>query len=244
MQPVHEPALRRVLGLWTGTAIVVGTIIGSGIFLVPSDMTRAVGSPAMVFAVWVFGGVLALAGALTFAELAAAMPEAGGPYAYLKAAYGPFFSFMFAWTWTWAVEPASLASLATAFYYYLADFFPVMQTAFWTVPLPIGPRGEPLPIRYGQLVAMGVILLISAVNYVGARVGGAVQVALTSLKLALISGLVAGGLFWGQASVQNLQVAAPAEPGGWAGFFVALIAALWAYDGWVDRKSTRLNSSH
>jgi APA family basic amino acid/polyamine antiporter len=213
---------------------VVGTIIGSGIFLVPSDMVRAVGSPAMVFAVWLFGGVLTLAGALSFAELASAMPEAGGPYAYLKSAYGPFLGFVFAWTWTWAVEPASLAGLATAFYTYLAEFFPQLQTVFWTVPLPIGSGGDPLPLRYGQLLAIAMLVVVSGVNYVGARAGGRVQVALTSLKLGLLGSIVAAGLFWGQASAGNLAATAEAQPGGIAGFFVALVAALWAYDGWAN----------
>lgn len=90
----RQPALRRVLGLWSATSIVIGTAIGSGIFLVPSDMIKAVGTPSRVFVVWIFGGVLSLFGALTYAELSAAMPNAGGEYVYLNAAYGPFFGFL------------------------------------------------------------------------------------------------------------------------------------------------------
>ena len=105
----------------------MGTVIGSGIFLVPTDMVKAVGSPGTVFAVWVFGGVLSLFGALTYAELSAALPEAGGEYAYLTAAYGPFWGFLYAWTQTWVAKSASIAALATAFYRYLADFFPVCR---------------------------------------------------------------------------------------------------------------------
>jgi APA family basic amino acid/polyamine antiporter len=209
-------------------------MIGSGIFLVPSDMAKAAGSPAMVFAVWIFGGFLTLAGALTFAELSAALPEAGGPYAFLKASYGPFFSFIYGWTLTSVVEPASLAALASAFYTYLADFFPDLQVPVWIVPLPIGPGGAPLEIRYGQLVGIAVILFISGVNYVGARVGGGVQVAVTALKLALIAALIVAGLFSGHADSARLQMAAPASPGGVAGFFAALVAALFAYDGWAN----------
>ena len=146
----HQPALRRALGPWSAVAIIMGTVIGSGIFLVPTDMVKAVGTPGTVFAVWVFGGVLSLFGALTYAELSAAMPEAGGEYVYLSAAYGPFFGFLYAWTQTWVAKSASIAALATAFYYYLADFLPGLQAPLYVVPWPIGPGGGPLEIRYGQ----------------------------------------------------------------------------------------------
>src|SRR2546421_2999022 len=112
MQPDH-PTLRRALGPWSAIAIIMGTVIGSGIFLVPTDMIKAVGTPSMVFAVWIFGGVLSLFGALTYAELSAAMPDAGGEYVYLNAAYGPFFGFIYGWTQTWVAKSASLATLAT-----------------------------------------------------------------------------------------------------------------------------------
>ena len=155
----------------------MGTVIGSGIFLVPTDMIKAVGTPGRVFAVWVFGGVLSLFGALTYAELSAALPAAGGEYAYLTAAYGPFWGFLYAWTQTWVAKSASIAALATAFYSYLADFLPGLQAPLYVVPWPIGPGGGPLEIRYGQLLAICLILLLSAVNYRGVRVGGHVQVA-------------------------------------------------------------------
>jgi len=210
----------------------MGAVIGSGIFLVPTDMVKAVGSPGTVFAVWVFGGVLSLFGALTYAELSAALPEAGGEYAYLTAAYGPFFGFLYAWTQTWVAKSASIAALATAFYRYLADFLPGLQAPLYVVALPIGPGGGPLEIRYGQVLAIGVILLLSAVNYSGVKVGGRVQVGVTALKVLLIGGVIAVGLFSRQAHLTNLQTSTEPMPGGIAGFFVALVAALWAYDGW------------
>jgi len=228
----NKPALRRALGPWAAGSIVIGTAIGSGIFLVPSDMVNAVGTPALVFFVWVFGGVLSLFGALTYAELSAAMPEAGGEYVYLNAAYGPFFGFIYGWTQTWVAKSASLATLATGFYTYLADFFPGLQIAVFTVPLPIGPGGGPLEIRYGQLAGIAVILFLSGVNYVGVRTGGRLQVAVTGLKLLLIAGIIAAGLFSGYAHAANLSATTVAVPGGIAGFFAALVAALWAYDGW------------
>jgi len=234
MQPsnTQHPALRRALGPWSTVAIIMGTVIGSGIFLVPTDMIKAVGKPGTVFAVWVFGGMLSLFGALTYAELSAALPEAGGEYAYLTAAYGPFWGFLYAWTQTWIAKSASIAALATAFYRYLADFLPGLQTPLYVVPWPIGPGGGPLEIRYGQLLAIGLILSLSAVNYLGVRVGGGVQVGVTALKVILIGGVIAAGLLAPQANASNLQTSTAPMPGGVAGFFVALVAALWAYDGW------------
>ncbi len=228
----HQPALRRILGPWSTVAIIMGTVIGSGIFLVPTDMIKAVGSPGMVFTVWVFGGVLSLFGALTYAELSAALPAAGGEYAYLTAAYGPFWGFLYAWTQTWVAKSASIAALATAFYRYLADFLPGLQTPVYIVPWPIGPGGGPLEIRYGQLLAICLILLLSAVNYRGVQVGGHVQVAVTALKVLLIAAVIAIGLLSRQAHILNLSTSTTPVPGGPAGFFVALVAALWAYDGW------------
>src|SRR5438270_7977853 len=151
---MKEPVeLRRDLGLWTAAALVVGTVIGSGVFLVASDMAQAVGSTAMVFVVWVFGGMLSLFGALSYAELAAAMPEAGGEYVYLRAAYGPLWSFIYGWTQMWVAKGGSVAALATAFFLYFGNFFPQLDNAFCNIPMPVGP---PLEIRYGQLC--GIVL--------------------------------------------------------------------------------------
>jgi basic amino acid/polyamine antiporter, APA family len=224
--------LKRVLGFWAAISVVVGTVIGSGIFRVPSEMIRAVGSPGRVFGVWIFGGILSLFGALTYAELSSMMPEAGGEYVYLNAAYGPFFGFVYGWTQTWVAKSASIAALATLFTTYLADFLPGLKEVAVIVPLPIGPDWKPLDIRWGQLAAIGVILFIAAGNYRGVRWGGDAQVVLTALKLALIGGLIAVGLLSREASAANFHSAVPALPGGLAGFFKALVAALWAYDGW------------
>jgi basic amino acid/polyamine antiporter, APA family len=237
LKPELQAALRRVdlkraLGFWAAISIVVGTTIGSGIFRVPSEMIRAVGSPGRVLAVWIFGGILSLFGALSYAELSAMMPEAGGEFVYLNAAYGPFFGFVYGWTQTWVAKSASIAAMATLFATYLADFLPGLKKVVFTIPLSIGPDWKPLEISWDQFAAISVILFIAAGNYRGVRLGGNAQVALTGLKLALIGGLIAVGLFSRQASVANLHSAVPALPGGFAGFFKALVAALWAYDGW------------
>jgi basic amino acid/polyamine antiporter, APA family len=154
--------LKRDLGIWSAAAIVVGTVIGSAIFLVPNDMVKSVGSPAMVFAVWIFGGMLTLFGALSYAELAAALPQAGGEYVYLREAYGPLWAFIYGWTQMWVAKSGSIATLATGFFIYLANFRPEMNAVWVVVPLPLGEAGQPLEIRYGQLLAMGVIMVLAA----------------------------------------------------------------------------------
>ena len=228
---MNSQELRRDLGKWGAIAMVVGTVIGSGIFAVPKAMTLQVGSPGMVFVVWVFGGILSLFGALTYAELAAAIPEAGGEYAYLRTAYGPFFGFLYGWTQAWVAKSGSVATLATLFFYYLANFSPGLEGTLWIIPLPIGPGGGPLEIRWGQLCAMAVILILGFVNYFGVRVGGGLQIAVTILKVTLIMGVVVIGMTASVGSVSNYSTSIPVA-GGWTGFFAALVAALWAYDGW------------
>ncbi len=222
--------LKRVLGPWAAASIVVGTVIGSGIFLVPRTMVQRVGSPEAVFAVWIFSGLLTLAGALSYAELAAALPEAGGEYAFLREAYGPVWGFLYSWTQMWVAKSGSIATLATGFFYYLATFFPALDTVFYRIPLPLGPRGGPLEFRYGQLLAIALILGLAWMNYFGVKLGGNVQVAVTTTKVALIVFIIVAGLGFGTAH-------APSAPSGvapltFAGFFAAAVAALWAYDGW------------
>lgn len=221
--------LKRELGTWAAASIVVGTVIGSGIFLVPRAMAQRVGTPEMVFAVWIFGGLLSLAGALSYAELSAAMPEAGGEYAYLREAYGPVWGYLYSWTQMWVAKSGSLATLATGFFYYLTTFFPSLDRVIYTVALPIGPHGGPLEIRTGQLFAMALILALAWLNYFGVKLGGNVQVAVTGVKVGLIGFIVIAGLGFGQYHAPAIGAAAPLTT---AGFFAALVAALWAYDGW------------
>jgi len=222
--------LRRDLGLWTAVALVIGTVIGSGIFLVPRTMVLRVGSPSMVFVVWIFGGLLSLCGALSYAELAAAMPEAGGEYVYLREAYGPLWAFLYGWTQMWVAKSGSIATLGTGFFLYVTNFFPGLDGIFYTVPLPIGPHFAPLELRYGQLLAIALILFLAVVNYFGVKLGGQVQVAVTIIKVLLIAFIIVAGLGFGKAPAP--EAAAAVHPLTIAGFFAALVAALWAYDGW------------
>lgn len=223
--------LRRDLGLWSAVALVIGTVIGSGIFLVPTEMIQRVGSAEKVFGVFVFGGLLSLAGALSYAELAAAMPEAGGEYVYLREAYGPLWSFLYGWTQMWVGKSGSIATLATAFFLYFANFWPKSEQILVTLPLPLGAHGAPLDIRYGQLLGMALIMVLAIVNYFGVKLGGRVQVAVTVIKVGLILFIIAVGLGSAQGSTTQFRSSVPVV-GGIAGFFAALVAALWAYDGW------------
>src|SRR5215467_12240490 len=221
--------LKRDLGPWAAASIVVGTVIGSGIFLVPKTMIQNVGTVEAVFGVWVVGGLLSLAGALSYGELAAAIPEAGGEYAFLREAYGPLWGFIYSWTQMWVAKSGSIATLATGFFLYLTNFFDPLKDVFLTIPLPIGPRGGPLEIQYGQLFAIVLILALGWLNYFGVKVGGDVQVAVTLIKVALIVGVICAGLFFGSAHAPE---SAPVSPLTFSGFIAALVAALWAYDGW------------
>jgi basic amino acid/polyamine antiporter, APA family len=223
--------LSRVIGPWAAIAVVVGTTIGSGIFLVPTEMINAVGSPRMVAVVWIVGGFLSLFGALTYAELAAALPEAGGEYVYLREAYGPFLGFLYGWTQTWVAKSASIATLATAFAGYFAELQPSMGRTVVSVGIPIGPDGGPLDVTLGQLFAMGLILVLGVLNSLGVRVGANVQIVFTLIKVGLIAAIILIGLGSGVGRAENYATSIPAE-GGVPGFFVAMVAALWAYDGW------------
>lgn len=226
-----KPTLRRALGLWSAVSIVVGTVIGSGVFLVPSKMIRDLGSVSTLFTVWVVAGLLSLFGALTYAELAAAMPEAGGEYVYLSAAYGPFWGFLYGWTQFWVAKSGSIATIAAGFYTYLSAFVPALGKPVAIIPLHIGPGGSLLEIHYGQLVAIALILTLAGVNYLGVRSGGDLQVFVTGVKMAAIAGVIAVGFFCGRGDAAHFTQHIPAVSGV-AGFFAAMVSALWAYDGW------------
>lgn len=227
--------LRRDLGLWTAIAIVIGTTIGSAIFIVPRTMINELGSPWLVVAVWVAGGVLSLFGTLTYAELASMYPHAGAEYVYLREAYGPFFGFTYGWLQTLVIKSGSMATLATGMFLYMARFVPALEHVAFTIPLPIGPKFGPLEIRYGQLLGIAVILALGWMNTLGVKLGGRVHFGLTVLKLSMITGIVVCGLLVGAGDWGHMSAEAPvaaSEGGLFERFFAALVAALWAYEGW------------
>ena len=222
-----KPELARDLGLSHAGAVVVGTIIGSGIFLVPAEMMQAVGSARMVYLVWVVGGLLSFFGALTYAELGAMKPQAGGEYVYVRDAYGPLAGFLYAWTWFLIAKPASIATVTTGLVRILGTF-PIFS--FFSVPC----VSHPFTINYGQMVAIGAAVLVSWLNYIGVRKAGDFQFLFTLLKVAIILGIVAVGFSYHGGMWANFATEFTAAKGGVAGFFAALVAALWAYDGWND----------
>jgi len=225
-----RPELARDLGVSHASAVVVGTIIGSGIFLVPAEMMQAVGSAKLVYLAWLVGGLLSFFGALTYAELGAMKPQAGGEYVYVRDAYGPLGGFLYAWTWFVIAKPASVATIATGLVRILGTFpsFSFFPTTALSVPF---------GITWGQLVAIAAAILISGLNYIGVKKAGEFQLVFTVLKVAIILGIVvvcfggggAVGGGWG-----NFATTFTGAKGGIAGFMAALVAALWAYDGWND----------
>ena len=221
----RAPSLRRVLGLWSAVSIVIGTVIGSGIFLVPARMIGEVGSTRTLFIVWIVAGLLSLFGALTYAELAAAMPEAGGEYVFLREAYGPFWGFLYSWTQLAVAKSGSIATLGAGFYLYLSVFVPALAHSVLVIHYPIGPGGGPLEIHYGQLVSIGLILILLAVNYVGVEAGGRLQVVVTAVKMTLIVGVICIGWFGGGGSLHHFQETA-GNGKGFLGFFAAMVGAL------------------
>ena len=222
-----RPELARDLNLSHAGAVVVGTIIGSGIFLVPSEMMQAVGSARLVYLAWMVGGLLSFFGALTYAELGAMKPQAGGEYVYVRDAYGPLAGFLYSWTWFLIAKPGSIATITTGLVRILGTF---PAFSFFSHPL----VSRPLTINYGQLAAIVATALISWLNYIGVRRAGEFQLLFTLLKVAIILGIVAVGFSYTGGTWANFATEFTGAKGGVAGFFAALVAALWAYDGWND----------
>ncbi len=221
------PTLLRELGVSQASAIVVGTIIGSGIFLVPAEMMQAVGSAQLVYLAWIVGGVLSMAGAITYAELGAMKPQAGGEYVYIRDAYGPLPGFLYAWTWFAIAKPASIATIATGIVRILGTF-PVL--AF----LNHAAVRMPFVISYGQLVAIAAAALITWLNYIGVKRAGEFQLYFTILKVVMIVSVGLIGFTAASGTWRNFNTHFTGATGGVAGFMAALVAALWAYDGWND----------
>ncbi len=219
--------LPRVLGASHATAIVVGTIIGSGIFLVPHEMVRAVGSSGLVYLAWIAGGLLSLFGAMTYAELSAMMPYAGGEYVYIRNAYGDMPAFLYMWTWFSVAKPASVASVTSGLARTMAIFGP-----FAWLEQPVFHHSRAL--YWSQFFAIAATWLITGLNYLGIKKAGDFQLVFTWLKAVLI--VVIAGFCFGShtGTLVNFKTTFTGAQGGFGGFMVAMIAVLWAYDGWND----------
>jgi basic amino acid/polyamine antiporter, APA family len=202
-------SLRQSLTLSHATAMVVGTIIGASIFVQPSEITRQMPSVAGIIAVWIAAGILTLFGSLVCAELASAYPQTGGVYVFLREAFSPALGFLWGWAMFWSMHTGIIAAIATVFARYADVFFH------------LGPTGL-------RLVAVGVILILSAINYLGVKRGGLVQNVFTAAKVIAIAGMIVLGLAWGvpvSSTAQTTDVTL-------RGFGLAIAAGLFAYGGW------------
>jgi APA family basic amino acid/polyamine antiporter len=240
-RPITAPAMEqppdqlvRGLTLTDTTALVVGTVIGTGVFIKSAIMAQDAGSPLLVLAAWVAAGLLSLAGALTYAELGAMLPQAGGEYVYLRRSYGELAAFLFGWMRFAVAGSGSIAILGVGFATFLSAIVP-MDTVWARATYHF--LGRPMQWQFGvtQVVAIAAIAFFAIVNCLTVVVGGRVQTALTILKVGGIAIVVFGIAFLsGSADWSHLR--APAGPrtsgGGVAAFGLAMLAALWAYDGW------------
>jgi APA family basic amino acid/polyamine antiporter len=233
--------LVRGLGAWASGAIVVGTMIGTGIFLKPAEMAREGRTVSIVFAAWIVGAILSLFGALSFAELGAAIPEAGGEYAYLRRAFGPAWGFLFGWMHSIVGRPSSLSSIAAGLMRFLSFLLPVVAAPIVTLHIAIPGftawiKPYDFVFTWAQPLAVLWIVAMTTVNYLGVRLGGAVQVFLTAIKIISVV-IVIGVAFFSPAGPHRaLDPIWPATLNGsvLSAFLAALAAALWAYDGWED----------
>jgi len=207
--------LKRQLGLLDATMINVGTIIASAIFIVPSAIALQLHASLPTILVWIAGGLVSLLGALSVAELGAAMPQAGGQYVYLTKAYGPVWGYLYGWASGVVINPASIAAIAVGFATYFGFFVPLADAGI-------------------KAVAVASIVALTALNCLGVRLGAITQDVLTLIKMALLVVLIVAGFVLPGGSVANLSPLWPPAGGLIAPFGVAMVAALWAYDGWIE----------
>ena len=200
----------RKLGLFSGTMAVVGGIIGGGIFRTPATVAERLGSPGAVLLTWVIGGVVALIGAFVWGELGQRRPRAGGGYVYLRETFGPLPAFLYAWTLVLVIATGAIAAVAVTF----ADYTLALLGA---------------PHQYSVALAVGAIVLLSGINYVGVRPAAITQNIFTILKLAAIAALIATGLGLGAPAPPS---ATPSPPLHFSAFGAALVPVLFTYGGW------------
>lgn len=229
-QPVG-PALLRALGTWDVSLITIGMIVGSAIFIAASIVPREMPQPALLIGLWCVGGLLSLAGVVTYAELGTMFPEAGGQYHFLKEAYGPLPGFLFGWTSFLVMQSGSIAYLAVASADSLGAFLPYLRSSNEVAAVPLGVTT--LHVSGSQIGAAIAITFLSAVNYRGLREGSFVQNAITVIKVISLVALVAFGLGVAPAVETPWRAALP-EQSFARGLGVAMIGVLWCYDGWYQ----------
>src|SRR5918911_339415 len=230
--------LIRGLTLVAAASIVIGNVIGTGVFLKARVMTCNVGTPGMVVVVWIAAGILSLAGALTYAELAAMMPRAGGEYVFVREAYGARWGFLYGWMQIFIAKTGSQASVAAAFAIFLNDITgKALNAPFFSINI----LGHQFDFGYLQLIALSLIALFTLINCATVIVSGWIATILTGVKIALVVGIGLGAFMlasgdWGHFSMANAgglcEGVSPGTMVGMAGFSAAMLAALWGYDGW------------
>ncbi|MFN0088469.1 MAG: APC family permease [Blastocatellia bacterium] len=228
----EKDRLIRGLTLTDTTALVIGTVIGTGVFIKTAIMTQDTGSASMVLLAWVAAGLLSLAGALTYAELGAMLPHAGGEYVYLRAAYGETTAFLYGWMRFAVASSGSIAIISVGFATFLSAIFPMTEvwasSKFWLI-------GQEIDWQFGmkQVVAVSAILFFTIINCFTVAVGGRVQSLLTVLKIGGVATVIFGVFFASKtADWSHLVTTGTANRTGAAAFGLAMLAALWAYDGW------------
>src|ERR1700680_2944197 len=193
----QETALTRSLGLFDSTMIVAGSMIGSGIFIVSAEMARNVGSPGWLLVSWVITGILTVAAALSYGELAAMMPRAGGQYVYLHDAFSPLWGFLYGWTLFMVIQTGTIAAVGIAFARFLGILWPaISESNYLVAPIHLS-SGYAVSLSTAQVIAILVILLLTATNMRGIKYGKRVQNLFTTVKIGSLLGLTGLGIFLG-----------------------------------------------
>jgi len=235
-----EPGFLRRLGLMDTTFLVIGAVVGSGIYMTPGILAAGLPSPGWLLAVWLAGGLITLCGALSFAELGAMYPQAGGQYVYLREAYGPGAAFFFGWAFFGFIMCGGLAALAVAFAEFLGSFLPGLSMGHVIFRLDI--FGIAYSLSAGQIVAAISILLLTLLNSFGIRSGALVQNGLTIIRLGTVAALVGLGVLFGTkaggANFQALFTPGTGFPAILKPLGVAMVAVFWTYDGWYSVNCT------
>jgi len=225
-----DAQLVRGIGLSGATMLVIGNVIGSGIFLTTGIMLQELPSTSLVLAAWMAGGLLAMAGGLTYAEMGSMYPRSGGLYVYLSEAYGPVCGFLFGWACLLVILTGSVATVAIGFAEYFSYFFPALGTGhvLATFSMPWGPWS----ISAGQLVAAGSIVVITSINYVGVRSGNLANTVLTIAKVGALVLIPILALVYMRVTPVYVPVVPPDALRPLASFGVIMIAVMWTYEGW------------
>jgi basic amino acid/polyamine antiporter, APA family len=203
----QDKELVKALGLTSATMLVMGSMIGSGIFIVSAEISREVNSPALLIGAWLVTGFMTIVGALCYGELAAMMPRAGGQYVYLREALGPLWGFLYGWTLFLVIQTGTIAAVGVAFGKFLGIFFPSVSSSHWILhlwkvpPIPIGPMvlgNMDVGLSTQNLVAILMVMFLSFVNIFGVKTGAIIQNIFTAAKVSALAGLVLFGLFIGR----------------------------------------------